>query len=171
MSGPSGAVPVGDAVLNWAGRNSEWVGRNRSGGVVSYEKDELGEFPLGDTRVPGRNAIDRYARLHDIEYWVCCHVPAGVQVEIPAPQDRLEYLVSNGAGGLTGANLRVVGKVLVAPTRLVPWSCALGRGRASPDPSVPVEYFLLFDAERGSTVLVPANDRGAAETRKKPRLR
>lgn len=156
---PKRDEPIGDAMLNWAGRNSVWIGRNRSGGVVSYEKDELGQYPLGDTRLPGGNAIDCYSRLHDIEYWVSMHVPQGVQVMIPHPDGGYGYYVSEGESGLVDVNARVVIRSLLAPVNLVPWSGHLAQGWRLEDPDVPVSGVLVYDPELGNTIVEPAGSR------------
>lgn len=143
--------PIGDALLNWAGRNSVWIGRNRSGGVVSHEQDELGQYPLGDTRLAGRSAIDRYSRLHDIEYWVSMHVPQGGQVKIPHPDGGYGYYVSEGESGLVDVNARVVIRSLLAPVNLFPWSGYLAQGWRLPDPDVPVSGVLIYDPDIANT--------------------
>jgi RHS repeat-associated protein len=93
-----------DRPLNWLGliTNSNWVGRNRSGGQFSYETDPRGQFLLGDTTVPGRHWLDRLAKWHDIQYWVDTHVTKGTEVEVPGPNG-IEYYTSHGS--VMGTNM------------------------------------------------------------------
>ncbi len=151
-------VPLHDRILNNFGRGSVWIGRNRSGGVMSYKKDSHGQFPLGDTRLSGINTIDKYARLHDTEYWVSTHLPKGAQVKVPAPGGKYEYFTSEGDSGLKRVNLRVMGKGLVAPHRLTPWSNKFSQGTKSPRLNKPVEYELKYDKRQKSMTILPYND-------------
>ena len=88
--------PVGDFLLNRAGRESNWFGRNRSGGLYSYQRDTTGAFLLGDTKVAPTDWRDALARRHDIQYWVDQHVAKGYWVEAEGPAGRKEYFQSRG---------------------------------------------------------------------------
>ena len=96
---------TGDRLLNLAGTGSNWIGRNRSGGRVSFERDRYGEFPLGDTTVGGRTWHDWRARWHDVQYWVDVHAPQGQWVQVPGPGGREEYFRSRGSAGRTNAEV------------------------------------------------------------------
>jgi hypothetical protein len=94
--------PPPDWLLNRVGDiHSNWIGRNRSGGLYSHEQDRLGQFPLGDTRVPGGYWADWLARRHDIEYFVSTHYPKGTEVKVPGPNG-FEYYTSEGSSTVSG---------------------------------------------------------------------
>ena len=136
----SNANPL-DFVLNEVGRGSNWIGRNRSGGEISYTLDEYGQFPLGNTKTAPTNVYDALARLHDIEYWVSTHFPEGVEVRVPAPDGEFEYFTSEGSP--TRANLRVAAKVAATLTPVGVLELIDGRhyeGRRSPLTDSPVDY-------------------------------
>ncbi len=105
--GESYREPLLDRLLNRFGENSNWIGRNRSGGKYSYDLDARGEFPLGDTTVQPKGELDRRARWHDIQYYVNMHAPEGQWVEVPAPGGAKEYYKSGGPSFLSiqGTNL------------------------------------------------------------------
>jgi hypothetical protein len=93
--------------LNWIGKGSNWIGPNRSGGQLSFETDRLGEYPLGDTRVPGTYWLDWKARWHDIQYYVNRHAEKGQWVEVWTPDGSKEYYQSSG-GSVFLANLGII---------------------------------------------------------------
>lgn len=124
-----------DFILNWIGHNSNWIGRNVTGGESdNTEMDSWGQFTLGDTTIDGKNIYDRYARLHDIEYFVSTHFPKGTEIRVPGPRGP-EYFVSEGSP--SKANLRVAARVLTAaqaflggPKRIL--NTHDGHGRSQP---------------------------------------
>ena len=126
---PTGAL---DAVGNWIGRDSNWFGRNVTGGQHgATERDQWGQLPLGDTLVPGKTWSDQIARMHDIEYYLSAHpdlFPKGQEVAIAGPRGTEYYT----PGSVLGANVRLAWRHLYhAPGRLqfwfVPWSDIEGR--------------------------------------------
>jgi hypothetical protein len=96
-----------DWTLNTVGSGwSNWFGANRSGGPnLSYWRDTMGEFALGDTRVPGTNWRDWTARTHDIQYWTDMHASAGTWVEFAGPFGQKQYFQSHGNPDQANANV------------------------------------------------------------------
>jgi tetratricopeptide (TPR) repeat protein len=102
--------PFGDRILNWIGLDSNWIGRNKSGGEFSFLLDARGQYPLGDTTVPGKNWRDWTARTHDIQYWADLHLDKGQWLEVTGPKGKSEFFRSRGSVfwtnvGVVAANL------------------------------------------------------------------
>lgn len=83
---------------NFIGKNSNWIGIDRSGKhfAKEYERDELDRRPLGNTTMPGLFPRDEFARQHDIQDWVNWHSHAGSEVRVEGPDGRVEYYTSQG---------------------------------------------------------------------------
>lgn len=86
-------------LLNFIGKNSNWIGIDRSGKhfAKEYERDERNRRPLGNTTIPGLFPGDEFARQHDIQDWVNWHSPAGSEVRVEGPDGRVEYYTSQGS--------------------------------------------------------------------------
>lgn len=89
--------------LNFIGKNSNWIGSNRSGdnhnGVgfsKLWEKDSKGRFPLGDTKVGTTGIRDEVAKWHDIQDYVNLHADKGTEVKVPWGNGQFKYFVSRG---------------------------------------------------------------------------
>lgn len=110
-----------DETFNTLGRTlgMNWFGRNVTGGNRSaYQRDSVGEFPLGDTTVPARNLLDHFARLHDIEYYISTHNPKGTAVTLTGPRGTPETYISSGSPA--AANWKLAWRVLGAFNRRSP---------------------------------------------------
>jgi RHS repeat-associated protein len=112
-------------LLNFVGKQSNWIGANRSGGAFAEprQKDALGRLPLGDTTIPATGKAgpkdrnirwDEAAKWHDVQDYVNWHAPIGTEVKVPWGNGEFRYFISRGQAskkhdaevGLLALNLR-----------------------------------------------------------------
>ncbi len=94
-------------VLNFVGKQSNWIGANRGGGTFAepWQKDSLGRLPLGDTTVGATGKAgpkdrnirwDEAAKWHDVQDYVNWHAPIGTEVKVPWGNGESRYFISRG---------------------------------------------------------------------------